>query len=76
MTTMSIEAHYDADADIAWLRLPGRVTAGTVSEETEAGLRDIDPRTGEVVGVEVWKASQVLPAEFLRMLPPPVEARV
>ncbi|HEY7830271.1 MAG TPA: hypothetical protein VIC06_06870 [Solirubrobacteraceae bacterium] len=26
---------------------------------------------GQVVGLEFWQASQRLPAEFLRMLPPP-----
>jgi uncharacterized protein YuzE len=27
--------------------------------------------TGEIVGLEFWQASRRLPAEFLRMLPPP-----
>lgn len=76
MRGMSIEANYDADADIAWLGLPGRVTASTVSEESPTGLRDLDPQTGELVGLEIWRASEVLPAELLRMLPPPpVRAR-
>jgi uncharacterized protein YuzE len=42
-----------------------------VGEQTDSGLRELDPTTGDVVGLEFWQASQRLPAEFLRMLPPP-----
>jgi hypothetical protein len=41
------------------------------AEETDTGLRELDPSTGEVVGLEFWQASRELPADFLRMLPPP-----
>lgn len=72
---MRIEGHYDADADIAWIRFEGYDPSTAVGEESESGLRELDPATGEVVGLEFWQASRRLPAEFLRMLPPPqVEA--
>ena len=35
------------------------------------GLRELDPVTGTVVGLEVWQASRVLPADLLRVLPSP-----
>jgi hypothetical protein len=39
----------------------------------EFGLRELDPNDSHVVGLEYWRASERLPAEFLRMLPgPPV----
>jgi uncharacterized protein YuzE len=68
---MRIEGHYDAEADIAWIRFEGYDPSTAVGEESETGLRELDPETGEVVGLEFWQASQRLPAEFLRMLPPP-----
>jgi hypothetical protein len=43
----------------------------TVADETDEGLRELDPSTGEVVGLEFWEASSRLPADFLRMLAPP-----
>jgi uncharacterized protein YuzE len=42
-----------------------------VGEETDAGLREIDPSTGHVVGLEYWHASRTLPRELLTLLPPP-----
>lgn len=68
---MRIEGHYDAEADIAWVRFEGYDPGTAVGEETDSGLRELDPATGEVVGLEFWQASSRLPAEFLRMLPPP-----
>jgi uncharacterized protein YuzE len=68
---MRIEGHYDPDADIAWVRFEGYDASTAVGEEIESGLREIDPATGEVVGLEFWRASTHLPEEFLRMLPPP-----
>jgi hypothetical protein len=41
-----------------------------VAEEVETGLREIEPATGRVVGLEYWRASDTLPEDFLRMLPP------
>jgi uncharacterized protein YuzE len=68
---MRIEGHYDAEADIAWVRFEGHDPNTAVGEQIESGLREVDPATGEVVGLEFWRASSRLPAELLRMLPPP-----
>lgn len=68
---MRIEGHYDAEADIAWVRFEGYDPSTAVGEQTDSGLRELDPLTSEVVGLEFWQASKRLPAEFLRMLPPP-----
>jgi uncharacterized protein YuzE len=68
---MKIDGHYDARADIAWLRFEGYKPARVVAEEREFGLRELDPVDGRVVGLEYWRASQVLPADLLRMLPAP-----
>ena len=68
---MRIEGHYDPDADIAWVRFEGHDPATAVGEEIAVGLREVDPATGKVVGLEFWEASRRLPAELLRMLPPP-----
>jgi hypothetical protein len=42
-----------------------------IAEELEFGLREVDPVDRRVVGLEYWRASQVLPADLLRMLPAP-----
>jgi uncharacterized protein YuzE len=68
---MRIDGHYDQDADIAWLRFEGYDPSTVVSEEIETGLREIDPSTGQVVGLEYWNASDSLPGDLLEMLPPP-----
>lgn len=68
---MKIDGHYDSDADIAWLRFEGYDPKTVVGEETADGLREIDPATGRVVGLEYWDASGKLPAELLTLLPPP-----
>ena len=68
---MKIEGHYDSSADIAWLRLDGCDVSKVVSEEVPGGLRELDARTGALVGFEYWHASEALPAELLAMLPPP-----
>lgn len=68
---MRIDGHYDAEADIAWVRFEGYDPSTVVAEESGKGLRELNPETGEIVGLEFWRASQELPADFLRMLPPP-----
>jgi uncharacterized protein YuzE len=68
---MRIDGHYDADADIAWVRFEGYDPSTVVAEESDVGLRELDPATGQVVGLEFWEASGKLPADFLHMLPPP-----
>ncbi len=71
---MKIEGHYDPEADIAWLRFEGYDATTVVAEEIETGLRELEPATGRVVGLEYWQASRTLPGEFLAMLPPPTVA--
>jgi uncharacterized protein YuzE len=66
---MKIDGQYDVRADIAWLRFEGYEPASVIAEELEFGLRELDPVGRRVVGLEYWRASQVLPAELLRMLP-------
>jgi uncharacterized protein YuzE len=68
---MRIDGHYDAEADIAWLRFEGYDPTTVVAEEVDTGLREIDPATGATVGLEYWRASTSLPADLLDMLPPP-----
>jgi uncharacterized protein YuzE len=68
---MKIDGHYDPQADIAWLRFEGYDGSEVVAEEGPDGLREIDPASGQVVGLEYWQASRTLPAELLAMLPPP-----
>lgn len=68
---MRIDGHYDPEADIAWLRFEGYDPATVVGEEIETGLREVDPDSGRVVGLEYWRASETLPSELLTMLPPP-----
>ncbi|MDQ3647266.1 MAG: hypothetical protein M3433_01525 [Actinomycetota bacterium] len=68
---MKIDGHYDESADIAWLRFEGYDPARVVAEEVEFGLRELDPRDHSIVGLEYWRASQILPGELLRMLPAP-----
>lgn len=71
---MRIEGHYDRDADIAWLRFEGYDPQTVVGEEIGTGLRELDPATGAVVGLEYWNASATLPADLLALLPPPRDA--
>lgn len=68
---MKIDGHYDAEGDIAWLRFEGYEPSSVVAEEIPTGLRELDPATGSTVGLEYWNASTTLPADLLRMLPPP-----
>jgi uncharacterized protein YuzE len=68
---MKIDGHYDEQADIAWLRFEDYEPAAVVAQETEFGLRELDPTDNHVVGLEYWKASERLPADLLRMLPSP-----
>ena len=71
---MKIDGHYDPDADIAWLRFEDYDPSTVVAEEVDTGLREIEPRTGRIVGLEYWNASGTLPQELLAMLPPPTIA--
>ena len=66
-----MEGHYDRAADIAWLRLDGWDPDRIRIEETPRGLIERDRSSGRILGLEYWKASQFLPAEFLDALPAP-----
>jgi uncharacterized protein YuzE len=63
--------HYDPDVDIAWIRFDGY--EGTIARSAERpwGLEERDPQSGEIVALEMWRASERLPAEFLSLLPGP-----
>lgn len=61
---MMIDGRYDAEADIAWVRFENYDPHAAVAEETDAGLQELDPSTGEIVGLEFWEASSKLPADF------------
>ena len=68
---MKIDGHYDARADIAWLRFEGCDPATVIAEETEFGLRELDLCDRHLVGLEYWRASERLPGDLLRVLPSP-----
>jgi uncharacterized protein YuzE len=69
--SMRIDGHYDAEADIAWIRFEGWDAERVSAEETDFGLREVDTVSGQVLGLELWQASARLPEDFLKMLPPP-----
>jgi uncharacterized protein YuzE len=61
------DSYYTPDGDIAYLRV--REPEGAVRAREEPwGLRDFDER-GELVGIEVWEASERLPRELVEALP-------
>lgn len=65
---MESESYYATVGDIAYIRV--KSPHGPVrSEEQEWGLRDYDEDTGDLVGLEVWSASKVLPKGFVDALP-------
>ncbi|MGH3949859.1 MAG: DUF2283 domain-containing protein [Pseudonocardiaceae bacterium] len=66
-------SHYDRDADIVWLELPGFDSDHLAVQEAEWGLVERDSETGAIVAVEFWKASRILPRELLEGLPAPAE---
>ena len=45
--------------------------ATVIAEEAEFGVHELDPVDRHLVGLEYWRASNRLPAEFSRMLPAP-----
>ena len=65
---MDFDSYYAPSGDIAYVRV--RPATGSVrSEEESWGLRDYDRGTGELVGIEVWKAAEVLPEDFIKAFP-------
>lgn len=71
MIAVRIDGHYDAKADIAWLRFEDYGPKTVVAEETDFGLRELDAIDRHVVGLEYWRASERLPSDLLGMLPSP-----
>jgi uncharacterized protein YuzE len=70
-------SHYDRESDIAALNLEGFDGSQIFGEDHDWGLLLRDRETQAVVGVELWRASDRLPAELLQALPEPVvRARV
>jgi uncharacterized protein YuzE len=60
-------SYYDQDARIVYLRLGcGRASATT--EETDWGLIDYDSK-GQVVGLELRRAGELLPKSLIEVLP-------
>lgn len=64
-------SHYDRDADIAALNLEGFDGTRAVGEDHEWGLVLRDRESNRVVGIELWRASERLPADLLEALPEP-----
>jgi len=65
---MESESYYTIDGDIAYVCV--RSPHGPVRSEEQAwGLHDYDEQTGDLVGLEVWSASKVLPKELVDALP-------
>ncbi len=65
---MESESYYANVGDIAYIRV--RFPHGPVrSEERAWGLCDYDEQTGDLVGLEIWSASKVLPEELVVALP-------
>jgi uncharacterized protein YuzE len=71
MRPVEIDGHYDTNADIAWLRFEDYDPNVVTSEETDFGLRELDPSDRHVVGLEYWQASSRLPSYLIGMLPSP-----
>ncbi len=68
MATVKPSSYYSSDGDIAYISV--RSARGPVrTERDEWRLLDYDRETGELVGIEVWKASTVLPTELVEALP-------
>ena len=64
---MKADSHYSPEGDIAYLHV--RTSRRVRTERLEWGLRDYDVETGELVGLEIWDASNALPREVVEALP-------
>jgi len=62
-------SHFAPDVDIAWVQIAEHGDAETFAEDHSWGLIVRDRGTETVVGFELWKASERLPAELLAALP-------
>ena len=50
---MKIDGHYDAKADIAWLRFEDYDSATVIAEEVDFGLRELDPSDRHLVALGI-----------------------
>lgn len=64
---MKPESYYAPDGDIVYLRVRN-LKRVVNSREESWGLRDYDER-GELVGIEIWAASERLPRDVVDALP-------
>jgi hypothetical protein len=64
-------SHYAREDDIASLELEGFDGRRAYGEDHEWGLILRDRETRRVVALEIWRASERLPAELLEALPEP-----
>ncbi len=64
-------SHYDRESDIAALNLKGFDGGQVFGEDHNWGLLLRDRGTQEMVGIELWRASDRLPAQLLDALPEP-----
>lgn len=62
-------SHYDRESDIAALNLKGFDGDQVFGEDHDWGLLLRDRVTQEVVGIELWRASDRLPVQLLDALP-------
>jgi uncharacterized protein YuzE len=63
---MDPHLHYDPEVDIALISLEnGRA----IGQEHTWGLIERDPDDGHLMGIEIWEASKILPAELIAALP-------
>lgn len=69
---MLLSGHYDREANIAAFAAEDRDPSRVLAEETDWGLREVDRDTGRLVGVELWGANALLPADVLELLPSPI----
>ncbi len=61
-----MKLHYDPEVDIALISLEdGRA----IGQEHAWGLIERDPDDGHLMGIEIWEASKILPAELIAALP-------
>lgn len=67
--------HYDDDVDIVWVRFEAYNGETAVSSAHPWGLEERDSESGQVVAVEIWRASERLPPAFLSLLPRPRTSR-
>ncbi len=64
---MKPASYYSPDGDLVVIHV--RPSERTRTEERDWGLLDLDEETGELVAIEIWRASSVMPSEIVEALP-------